>query len=549
MTITEVRVPDIGDFQEVPVIEVLVGPGDSVKEEDALVTLESDKATMDVPAPNNGVVKELNVGVGDTVSQGSLLLTLQAEDSNGASSALAGRSVRAAPIEQAEPHRAESRSTAVVVVVPDIGEFNDVPVIELLVRPGDQVAVDDPLVTLESDKATMDVPSPHSGRVVAVEVAVGDQVSQGAHLLSLEVDATEAAPAPQPAPAAPEREQRPRLEEASPPAPAPSDTPPDPGAPTGRPSPTAVIGETDRGPRTKSHATPGMRRFARELGVDLARVTGTGRKGRILEEDVKQFVKDELKRPPQTGEAMPAIAPIPPVDFARFGEIETRALSRIKRISGPHLQRAWLNVPHVTHHDDADITELEAFRQSLKAEAAHCGVRVTLLGFVIKALVACLREFPTFNASLSPDGQSLILKKYFNVGVAVDTPSGLVVPVIREVDAKGLLAIAAELGEVSQRARDGKLKPQDLQGGSMSISSLGGIGGAGFTPIVNAPEVAILGLTRSRMTPVWNGEAFEPRLMLPLDLSYDHRVIDGAEGARFVVYLRRLLGDVRRLLL
>ena len=452
--------------------------------------------------------------------------------------------------------------TIIEVRVPDIGDFGDVPVIELLAGPGDRVAADDPLVTLESDKATMDVPAPQAGEVESVAVAVGDNVSQGDLLLSLKIEAA-AEPAAKRAAASPD-EPSPGTDPGDPGAGPPSDTgvheagdgpdvgleaSTDPRAPTTRLSPTATIETSPPGAPRLPHATPALRRFARELGADLSRVSGTGRKGRITEEDVKQFVKTELTKPPTSAPGAFSVDPIPTIDFGRFGEIETRTLSRIKRISGPHLQRAWLNVPHVTHHDQADITELEAFRQAMKGEATQAGVRVTVLTFVMKALVHALREFPTFNASLAPDGQSLILKKYFHVGIAVDTPNGLVVPVVRDVETKGILALAAELGEVSLRAREGKLRPDDLQGGCMSISSLGGIGGLGFTPIVNVPEVAILGLTRARMTPVWDGQAFAPRLMLPVDLSYDHRVIDGAEGARFTARLGELLTDVRRLLL
>jgi pyruvate dehydrogenase E2 component (dihydrolipoamide acetyltransferase) len=421
------------------------------------------------------------------------------------------------------------------ILVPDIGDFENVPVIEISVSPGDSVVAEDPLVTLESDKATMDVPSPTAGVVKEMKVNVGDTVSQGSVILSLEVNDATAAPEP-----AAEKKQ------VSEPAPVKAKRP------VGcRPSPTASMPSAEVAPHAPSHATPSVRHFARELGVDLSRVRGTGRKGRILKEDVTGYVKGALAG----GATAPGTEPgtgiplIPAVDFARFGDIELQPLSRIKKISGQHLRRAWLNVPHVTHHDEADVTEMEAFRRSLKEEAARQGVRVTALSFIMKGVCAALREFPTFNASIAGDGENLVMKKYFHIGVAVDTPNGLVVPVIRDVDTKGIMELGAELAELSARARDAKLKPDEMQGGCMSISSLGGIGGTAFTPIVNAPEVAILGVTRSRMTPVWNGEAFEPRLMLPLDLSYDHRVIDGAEAARFMSFLAGVLGDVRRLLL
>lgn len=430
--------------------------------------------------------------------------------------------------------------------VPDIGDFENVPVIEIAVSPGDSVGPEDPLVTLESDKATMDVPSPSAGVVKEMKVGVGDTVSQGSVILTLEVN--DAAPAVEPAGADRQAVEAPAAADMPDPDAAPA-APSPPPAPPGRPSPTASLPTPLPASHTPSHATPSVRHFARELGVDLGRVQGTGRKGRILREDVTRFVKGALGA--GTGDAEPGtgIPLIPAVDFAKFGEVEMQALSRIKRISGQHLRRAWLNVPHVTHHDEADVTEMEAFRRSLKDEAARQGVRVTALSFIMKGVCAALREFPTFNASISADGEGLVLKKYFHIGVAVDTPNGLVVPVIRDVDSKGILELGAELAELSARAREGKLTPAEMQGGCISISSLGGIGGTAFTPIVNAPEVAILGVTRSKMTPVWNGEAFVPRLMLPLDLSYDHRVIDGAEAARFMSFLAGVLGDVRRLLL
>lgn len=430
------------------------------------------------------------------------------------------------------------------ILVPDIGDFQDVPVIEIAVSPGDSVVAEDSLVTLESDKATMDVPSPTAGVVKEMKVRLGDTVSQGSLILTLEVNDADTAPEPPP-----EEEQKPR------PSPAADARPRGPAAASvatpcaPRPSPTASLPSPAAAAHAPSHATPSLRHFARELGVDLSRVRGTGRKGRVLRDDVTRFVKGELAAGGAGGEPGAGIPPVPVVDFAKFGQVEMQALTRIQKISGQHLRRAWLNVPHVTHHDEADVTEMEAFRQSLKEQAARQGVRVTALSFIMKAVCAALVEFPTFNASLAADGESLVLKKYFHIGVAVDTPGGLVVPVIRDVDGKGIMALGAELAELSARAREGKLKPAEMQGGCMTISSLGGIGGTAFTPIVNVPEVAILGVTRARMAPVWNGESFEPRLKLPLDLSYDHRVIDGAQAARFMSFLVGVLGDVRRLLL
>ncbi len=551
---TKVVVPDIGDFDDVPIIEVLVHKGDRVSAEDPLITLESDKATMDVPAPQSGVVKEIKVSVGDKVSEGTDILILEVDGEASRPAGGNGAGQQAAAPEMAEPPPpAEEKAPAAEkasaggtrtedVLVPDIGDFSDVPVIEVLVNAGDSVKEEDALVTLESDKATMDVPSPFAGTVKEVKVAVGNKVSQGSLILTLEVGeaaAEESKPAEKKAEAAPQ-----------PKAEAPPEAPAEPALDAAsRPSPTAAISADAPARKAAFHATPAVRRFARELGVDLAGVRGTGRKGRILKEDIKKFVKESLARPAGVPAGGAGIEPIPAVDFSKFGEVETRPLSRIKKISGPHLHRAWLNVPHVTHHDEADVTELEEFRKSLKAEAEKKGARITALAFITKAVAATLAEFPSVNASLTPDGESLVYKKYFHIGIAMDTPNGLVVPVLRDVDKKGIIQLAQEMGEVSGRAREGKLKPNEMQGGCMSISSLGGIGGTAFTPIVNAPEVAILGVTRSRMAPVWNGKEFVPRLMQPLDLSYDHRVIDGAEAARFMAFLCGVLSDVRRLLL
>ena len=442
------------------------------------------------------------------------------------------------------------------VRVPHLGDFDEVPVVEVLVGPGDTVDPEEALVTLESDKAAMEVPAPDAGVVRELRVSVGDRVCEGTLLLT--IDSVDRAAGADPVAKPPETETRhaaaPEKPPASPPAAVSAAPPHPPATPAESPAAPPAAGPGSRWTRAHSHATPSLRRFARRLGVDLAEVTGSGRKGRILEEDVRTFVKARLERP---GAGETPVAPTEPAeateretDFSRFGEIETRALSRIKRISGPRLHRAWSRVPHVTHHDEADITALEAFRQSLKPEAAAAGVRVTFLTFALKALARALREFPDFNASLSADGRNLILKKYVNIGVAVDTPNGLVVPVVRAVETKGILGLARELGELGERARENRLKPSDLEGGSFTVSSIGGIGGTAFTPIVNAPEVAILGLARSRMSPLWDGSAFRPCLMQPLDLSYDHRVIDGAQAARFVRRLAELLlEDPQRLLL
>ncbi|MEK7231373.1 MAG: dihydrolipoyllysine-residue acetyltransferase [Pseudomonadota bacterium] len=416
------------------------------------------------------------------------------------------------------------------VKVPDIGDYRDVPITEVLVKPGDRVAAEDPLITLESDKATLDIPAPAAGVVSEIKVKVGDKVSQGTLVLTLEA----AAPAaPSAAPAAATK-------------PAPSQ----PAAPRTAPAPTAALEPVAAARTGRAHAGPSVRRFARDLGVDLATVTGSGPKGRILREDVQAFVKTELTRFAGAAGCIGFnLPPLPQIDFARFGPVQTQPLSRIRKLSGANLLRNWLNIPHVTQHDEADITELEAFRKSQADAASKKGVRVTLVAFLIKAVVVALKHHPNFNASLSSDGESLILKQYFNIGVAVDTPLGLVVPVLRDADKKGLLELAKELGDVSARMRDGKIAAADLQGGCFSISSQGGIGGTFFTPIINAPEVAILGVGKARTKPLWDGKQFAPRLLLPLSLSYDHRVIDGAQAARFIAFLGSVLSDIRRLVL
>ncbi|CAJ3309117.1 dihydrolipoamide acetyltransferase [Burkholderia pseudomallei] len=542
----EVKVPDIGDYKDVPVIEVLVKPGDVVEPEQSLVTLESDKATMDVPSPSAGTVKEVKVKVGDAVSQGSLIVLLdgaqaaaQPAQANGAATSAAQPA--AAPAAAPAPAAAAGGGT-VDVKVPDIGDYKDVPVIEIAVKIGDTVEKEQSLVTLESDKATMDVPSPAAGVVKDIKVKVGDAVSEGSLIVVLEASGGAAASAPQaaapvPAPAAPA------------PAPAPQ------AAPAAAPAPAQAPAPAASGEYRASHASPSVRKFARELGVDVSRVTGTGPKSRITKDDVTAFVKGVMtgQRAAPGAAAAPAgggelnLLPWPKVDFSKFGPFEAKPLSRIKKISGANLHRNWVMIPHVTNNDEADITELEALRVQLNKEHEKAGVKFTMLAFVIKAVVAALKKFPTFNASL--DGDNLVFKQYYHIGFAADTPNGLVVPVIRDADKKGLVDIAKEMAELSKAAREGKLKPDQMQGGCFSISSLGGIGGTHFTPIINAPEVAILGLSRGQMKPVWDGKQFVPRLTLPLSLSYDHRVIDGAEAARFNAYLGALLADFRRIIL
>lgn len=516
MATIEVKVPDIGDFKDIPVISVMVKPGDTVAVDDPLVELESDKATMEVPSPAAGKVEEIKVVAGDKVSEGVLLLLLAAADA---------AAVAAAPSAAAAPAPAAAGGGTVDVTVPDIGDFKDVPVIGVMVKVGDTVAKDDPLVELESDKATMEVPAPAAGTVKEIKIKEGDRVSEGSLILVLAT----AGGAPAAAPAQPV-------------APASAATSAD-----RRPAPAAAAPAVDG----TSHASPSVRAFARQLGVDLTKVKGSGRKGRILREDISGFFKTTTApaAAPAAASGGMGIPPIPKVDFSKFGPVEDVEMSRIKKISGPALHRSWLNIPHVTYNDEADITELDQWRKELDTKAKADGYRVTMLSFLIKASVAALKTHWEVNSSIHPDGDKLIRKNYWNIGFAADTPNGLMVPVIKNADAKGIVEISKEMGELSAKARKGELKGPDMQGATFTISSLGGIGGTSFTPIVNAPEVAILGVTRSKMAPVWKGTEFVPRNMLPLSLSFDHRAIDGALGARFVTTLANLLSDPRNLLL
>ncbi|MFM0630168.1 dihydrolipoyllysine-residue acetyltransferase [Paraburkholderia xenovorans] len=540
----EVKVPDIGDYKDIPVIEVLVKAGDTVEKEQSLVTLESDKATMDVPSSAAGVVKEVKVKVGDNVSEGSLIVVLEGAE-GGAAAPAPAPAAATAPAPSAAPAPAGSGGGGLQEVkVPDIGDYKDIPVIEVAVKVGDRVEKEQSLVTLESDKATMDVPSSAAGIVKELKVKVGDTVSEGSVIVVVEAEGGAAAPAPAP------------RQEVEKPSDAPAAPSPAPAAPSAL-AQAPVIPAGEGGARHASHASPSVRKFARELGVDVTQVQGTGPKGRITQADVTAFIKGVMtgQRAAPAGAAAPAAAgggelnllPWPKVDFTKFGPIDPKPLSRIKKISGANLHRNWVMIPHVTNNDEADITDLEALRVQLNKENEKAGVKITMLAFVIKAVVSALKQFPTFNASL--DGDNLVFKQYFHIGFAADTPNGLVVPVIRDADKKGLIEIAKEMAELSKAARDGKLKPDQMQGGCFSISSLGGIGGTNFTPIINAPEVAILGLSRGAMKPVWDGKQFVPRLILPLSLSYDHRVIDGAAAARFNAYLGALLADFRRVIL
>ena len=548
----DIKVPDLGDFSEVDVIEVLVKPGDRVAKEDGLITLETDKAAMDVPAEAEGEIEAITVAVGDKVSTGDVIGRLKtgeqaaetapedaagkAEDGGGGEAdAGAGPEGQAAAPDAAAEEKPREPQT---VTVPDIGDAEAVDVIEVHVKEGDEVAVEDPLVTLESDKAAMDVPAPAAGKILSVAVKVGDKVAEGAELVTLEMAAEAAGQqgaAVQDAPARRAGAEAERPAETS--APARQDEPRQAGR-GGEPRLPAI----DEAGFARAHASPSVRKLARELGVDLVRVKGSGPKGRVLHDDVKAWVKAILSgEGAGRGAALPEV---PKIDFAKFGEIETKPLSRIKKIAGPRLQASWINLPHVTQHDLADITELEKKRQELKGPAKERGINLTPLAFIMRACVAALKKFPQANASLSADGQDLVLKKYIHLGFAADMEQGLVVPVIRDADKKDVYEIARELGELSGAAREGKLKSQQIQGASFTVSSLGGIGGTAFTPIVNAPEVAILGVSRSSMHPVWDGDAFKPRLMLPLSLSYDNRVIDGADAVRFTTYLGEVLGDV-----
>ncbi|WP_038210246.1 dihydrolipoyllysine-residue acetyltransferase [Xenophilus azovorans] len=550
MAAVEVKVPDIGDFKDVAVIEVLVKPGDTVQAEQSLITVESDKASMEIPSSSAGVVKEVKVNVGDKVNEGSLVVILEGEGGGAAAApspaAEAPAAPAPAPASVAPAPAPAAASGPVEVKVPDIGDFKEVAVIEVLVKPGDTVQAEQSLITVESDKASMEIPSSAAGVVKDVKVNVGDKVSEGSVVLVLEGVAGAAPPAPAPAAAAPQA------------APAPAPAAATASAPAATPAAAAPHDPTKAPSGALPHASPSVRKFARELGVPLEEVKGSGPKGRITQEDVQKFTQAVMSGAAQT-KAQAAKAPAggsgagldllpwPKVDFTKFGPVERKDLSRIKKISGANLARNWVMIPHVTNNDEADITELEAFRVSTNKENEKSGVKVTMLAFVIKAVVAALKKFPEFNTSL--DGDTLVYKQYYNIGFAADTPNGLVVPVLKDADKKGIIQISKEMGELAKKARDGKLGAADMSGGCFSISSLGGIGGTHFTPIINAPEVAILGLSKGQTKPVWDGKQFVPRLVLPLSLSYDHRVIDGAAAARFNAYLGQLLADYRRIVL
>ncbi|MBN7770695.1 dihydrolipoyllysine-residue acetyltransferase [Marinobacter daepoensis] len=553
MSEQEIKVPDLGGADEVEVIEIIVSEGDSVEEEDPILTVESDKASVELPAPTAGKITRITVKVGDKVKEGDVIGLLVASDGAGGSGDAgddepaekdgekADEQSEAAP-EDAPPAPKKKKSGGArteVVKVPSLDGFDDVPVIEINVSEGDSVGEEDPLVTVESDKATMEIPSPFAGKIGKILVKEGDKLSEGSDLLEMtieddgddeegSVDSSDSARAesPESKPAPKERKQ-----ESAPQPQGSTYEPPSPG--------------------TKVHAGPAVRKLARELGADLTRVKGSGPKGRIIKDDVHAYVKSQLQQAQQgtgvaTGSGIPGVK-LP--DFSQFGEVEREGMSRMMAATAANMQRSWLNVPHVTQFDDADITEMEDFRKAQKAAGEKRGVKMTPLPFLLKACAAALAELPQFNVSLDMERKEVVRKKYIHIGIAVDTPHGLMVPVIRDVDQKGLWELAAESAELAQKARDKKLKPAEMQGACFTITSLGGIGGTAFTPIVNTPEVAILGVSKAAMKPVWDGKAFQPRLMLPLSLSYDHRAVNGADAARFTNLLTQLLGDIRTLLL
>ena len=501
--IIPVMVPDIGDFDEVEVIEVLVNAGDELSAEDSIITLESDKASMEIPTPVAGKVIDINVTLGDKIKLGDLILNIES----------------AASSEEVVAEMVDTEPKIIPVMVPDIGDFDEVEVIEVLVNAGDELSAEDSIITLESDKASMEIPTPVAGKVIDINVTLGDKIKLGDLILNIENTAV----------------KTPKKETPTTAVSAPIFTPTPKTTTTLTPAPQTLDPSISTTPRGTSHASPSIRKLARELGVDLSNVTGTGQKGRVLDTDLKGYVKQMMT----SGGMGSALPKTPNIDFSKFGETQTLALSRINKLSGKHLTACWLNIPHVTQFDEVNIDKMESYRQAQKAQ----GIKLTPLVFIMKAVIQALQSHPRFNASLDESGENLIIKKYFNLGIAMDTPNGLVVPVIKDVEQKSLIELATELAQTSAKAREGKLSPKDMQGAGFTISSLGGIGGTQFTPIVNAPEVAILGVSRSVNKPVWNGEAFIPELTLPLALSYDHRVIDGAQGGRFMAELNHILNE------
>lgn len=555
-SIKQVTIPDLGGADQVDIIEVQISQGDQVEKEDALITLESDKSSIDVPSPYAGTIKKLQISEGDQAKEGDVILEIevaddsaqadQSSDSEQTSSTSEGSSEQ--QTEQSSTDKGESQSQS--VTLPDVGTEDAVDIIEVSVEKGDEIEADDPLMTIESDKSSMDIPAPFGGKIESIQVKAGDQAKHGDEIMTI-ATAAGAASTDQKASSEQASSDQQSSESSQP-----SDT--DESSDAGQQQKAAssnddsnVSVDLAKSNQQIVHAGPAVRRLANELGVDLANVKGSGRKGRIVLKDVHQYVKDVMKQQ-QSGAASGSglnIAPPPKVDFSQFGEIETQPLSKIKKLTGSNLHRNWVSIPHVTQFDEADITEMEDFRQQNKAKVEKEGAKLTPLVFIMKAAVAALKAYPQFNASLSETGEELILKHYYHIGVAVDTPNGLVVPVINDVDQKGFIELSQELLEISKKARDGKLMPKDMQGGCFSVSSLGGIGGTAFTPIINAPEVAILGVSRTYTKADYIEGEFQPRLKLPLSLSYDHRVIDGADGARFITYLSQCLADMRQLLM
>lgn len=560
MSIKEILIPNIGDFDEVEVVEVLVSEGDTIAPEDSLITVETDKASMEIPSSDGGVVKSVTVKIGDMVKQGDAVITLELSDAAGAKNAEPSETAAPSKAQATEKTAPASENTAKEeaapkavdaatsggpkdIIVPNMGDFDEVEIIELLVSVGDRVEREDSLITVETDKASMEIPSSDAGIVKSINVSIGDMIAKGGLILVLETDA-ESAPvaSPSPAPKEPASEVKTPATTTSK-APTAEELPKENKA-----SPTAMI---DEGGFKLAYASPSVRRVARDLGVDLIQVTGTGRKQRILKEDIYNHVKAVMTAPAPKAESAGTalgITPMPEIDFSQWGNVSFEPLTKINKLTGQYLHRSWVTVPHVTQFDEADITEMEIFRKQLAKDMEKEGVKITPLAFIIKAVVATLKQFPRANSSLDVTGENLIMKDYYHIGIAVNTPDGLVVPVIRDADQKSLIELSNEVRDYASRARNKKLKPTEMQGGTFSISSLGGIGGTSFTPIVNAPEVAILGVSNSKVSPEWNGTEFVPRTMLPVSLSYDHRVVDGVLGAQFTTYLCRMLTDIRRLL-
>jgi len=565
MSIKEILIPNIGDVDEVEVVEVLVAAGDTIAVEDSLITVETDKASMEIPSSHAGVVESVSVSVGDKVKEGVTVITLKLADAadsdthddeaaakpTAESNKDADTTVKSTDTQTSSPaeapkaeHAPQSSGGPKDIIVPNMGDFDDVEIIEILVSVGDRVEREDSLITVETDKASMEIPSSDAGTVVSIGVNIGDMIAKGGVILVLDADA-----APQEAPpvqkvatiktntADVETKTPDKSTHAKTATPAKQD----------KPSPTAMIDEAGF---KLAYASPSVRRVARELGVDLVEVTGTGRKQRIVKEDVFSHVKAVMTTPaPKAASGnMLGVKPMPEIDFSQWGDVRTEALTKINKLTGEYLHRSWVTAPHVTQFDEADITEMEVFRKQLAKDMEKEGVKITPLAFIIKAVVATLKQFPRANSSLDVSGENLIIKDYYHIGIAVNTPDGLVVPVIRDADKKSLVELSNEVRDFASRARNKKLKPTEMQGGTFSISSLGGIGGTSFTPIVNAPEVAILGVSNSKVAPVWDGTEFKPRTMLPVSLSYDHRVVDGVLGAQFTTYLCRMLTDIRRLL-